>query len=69
MNVCNRPECQTTAGCAYRGLRGEFCYFAGDWSAGHNKLPTMTQTPESEVLLREIRDLLKEISIKIGNNE
>lgn len=29
MNVCQRNECQTTAGCAYRGPRGEYCYFAG----------------------------------------
>jgi hypothetical protein len=29
MNVCNRRECQTTAGCAYRGPRGEYCWIAG----------------------------------------
>ena len=29
MNVCNRPECQTTAGCAYRGPRGEMCWTGG----------------------------------------
>lgn len=26
--TCTRPECQTTAGCAYRGAKGEFCRFA-----------------------------------------
>lgn len=30
MNVCNRPACQTTAGCAYRGPRGEMCWIAGE---------------------------------------
>lgn len=30
MNVCNRPQCQTTAGCAFRGPRGEMCWIAGD---------------------------------------
>lgn len=27
MNVCSRPECQTTAGCAHRGPRMEMCWF------------------------------------------
>ena len=26
MNAGPFKECQTTAGCAYRGPRGEFCY-------------------------------------------
>lgn len=33
-NACSRPECQTSAGCAHRGPRGEVCYF-----------PTFTGTP------------------------
>jgi hypothetical protein len=27
---CVRPECNTTAGCAHRGPRGELCWF-GTW--------------------------------------
>lgn len=38
MNVCNRPECQTTAGCAHRGPRGEFCWFRPAMSAADRPL-------------------------------
>jgi hypothetical protein len=27
MLICGRNECQTTAGCANRGPRGQLCYF------------------------------------------
>lgn len=27
MNACQRFECQTSAGCAHRGPRGEYCFF------------------------------------------
>jgi hypothetical protein len=48
MNVCARAECQTTAGCANRGPKGELCVFpvakpfdeAGKgWSDTYQKLP------------------------------
>lgn len=28
--ICDRPECQTSAGCAHRGPRGEYCWITGD---------------------------------------
>lgn len=41
MVTCNRFECQSSAGCAYRGPRGEFCYFAGHFPSYSPIYPPM----------------------------
>lgn len=47
MLICSRSECQTTAGCANRGPKGELCVFSetgpftkkGQYSDSYRELP------------------------------
>lgn len=51
MNVCDRLECQTSAGCAHRGPHGEMCYF-----------PDSTVPIDSGSLLRRIEELERRVA-------
>ena len=54
VNVCQRLECRTTAGCSYRGPHGEFCYFAGDFQSRKDGTPQLDETKIRAIVLDEL---------------
>lgn len=56
MLICGRNECQTTAGCANRGVNGELCVFPASPSQSYAKIPgwlhpvgTLSQYSDEEI--------------------
>jgi hypothetical protein len=58
MNVCWRDECQTTAGCAHRGSRGEYCYFPDRQAARIEALERALRT----IRLQNVEPYCREIA-------
>lgn len=56
MLICNRHECQTTAGCAHRGLDGTLCVFPASPGQSYetivgwlHKVGSLSQFTEEEI--------------------
>lgn len=66
MAQCARHECQTTAGCAHRGPRGEMCWFESQYEADSKEISRLRARVERlEGALRHCVDRLAQANDEI----